>query len=54
MKTDTMTDSELIRLDFHYEWGSDPIFLVKLTKPAVKYYENSPPKIKNKVSEVIN
>ena len=31
-----------------------PKYTVKLTKPAVKYYEKLPPKLKNKVKEVIN
>ncbi|WP_165820878.1 type II toxin-antitoxin system RelE family toxin [Pueribacillus theae] len=31
-----------------------PRFHVKLRKPASKYYEKLPPKLKNKVKEVIN
>ena len=31
-----------------------PRYAIKLTKPAVKYYEQLPPKIKSKVNEVIN
>ena len=31
-----------------------PKYTVRLTKPAVKYYEKLPPKLKNKVKEVIN
>ncbi|AWI11691.1 type II toxin-antitoxin system RelE/ParE family toxin [Caldibacillus thermoamylovorans] len=29
-------------------------YKVKLRKPAAKYYENLPPKLKNKVKDVIN
>ncbi|MBL5768422.1 type II toxin-antitoxin system RelE/ParE family toxin [Heyndrickxia sporothermodurans] len=31
-----------------------PNYTVKLRKPAAKYYEKLPPKLKNKVTEVIN